>query len=295
MSEPSVIKPGFKEISRLIPKLSPDVNKYSRGTVGVVGGCAAYPGASILAALASARCGAGYTRLVTVESAVESSRTHLLSIPVTGCAETPDGTFCSESLAQAQGALAKSKTILAGPGMGTGDGACSFLASLFALPALSEVPIVVDADALNLVAQNNDLLMNCTSSTRVLTPHEGEAERLLQKPIENRLEDVCTLAKMFMSTVLLKGPDTLIATPQGELFLVDEGGPELAKAGSGDVLGGMIAAFLSQGLDAPHAALLGAYVHARAGKLAARKLSVHAVMPEDIINSIGPALLSMEA
>ncbi len=295
MPEPVVIKPDQQAISGLIPNPPVDMNKYSRGTVGIVGGCAAYPGAPVLSALASARSGAGYTRLVTVESAASCARAHLLSVPVTACVESPSGTFCDESLDQVRKSLSKSKTILVGPGMGTSQEASSFLGALLAAPELSGSSIVLDADALNLIAQSRDLLLTSPISARVLTPHEGEASRLLQRPLEDRCEDACIIANMFMSTVLLKGSDTIIATPQNEVYLIDEGGPELAKAGSGDVLGGMIAAFLSQGLTSCEAALLGAFIHARAGKLSARKLSVHAVMPEDIINEIGPALLDMEA
>ena len=155
--------------------------------------------------------------------------------------------------------------------------------------------MVFDADALNLIARNHALLEMPACHPRILTPHEGEAARLLGRKVANRNEDAVTLARAYDATVVLKGPETLIATPVGELRAVAEGGPELAKAGMGDVLGGMIAAFLAQGLDAFDAATLAVFVHGRAGRLAARELSVHAVMPEDIICKIGPVLLGLEA
>ena len=99
---------------------------------------------------------------------------------------------------------------------------------------------------------------------------------------------------MYKSTVVMKGPDTLVVSPQGKAGVMTEGGPELAKAGTGDVLGGIIAALLAQGCNAFEASALGAFIHARAGKLAARELGVHACMPEDIIVKIGPAFMSME-
>ena len=130
---------------------------------------------------------------------------------------------------------------------------------------------------------------------RILTPHEGEAARLLGRKIANRNEDALQIARDYEATVVLKGPETLVATPLGELRAVAEGGPELAKAGTGDVLGGMVASFLAQGLDALDAATLAVSVHGRAGRVAACELSVHAVMPEDIICKIGSVLLDLEA
>ena len=151
------------------------------------------------------------------------------------------------------------------------------------------------ADALTLIARNHGLLDMPARHPRILTPHEGEAARLLGRKIANRNEDALQIARDYEATVVLKGPETLVATPLGELRAVAEGGPELAKAGTGDVLGGMVASFLAQGLDALDAATLAVSVHGRAGRAAACELSVHAVMPEDIICKIGSVLLDLEA
>lgn len=295
MNDSRVHKPSSGELSALIPQTSANVNKYSRGTVGVVGGSEAYPGAPVLAAMAAARSGAGYTRLVTVTGAVQSARSHLLSIPVTGCAQDSRGTFCPESVREAKRALVKSAVVLIGPGMGVSRGAAAFLREILSDPDFASKPFVFDADALNILAENPGMLEARCDAVNVLTPHDGEAARLLGRPIANRCNDICTIANMYKSTVLLKGPNTLVTCGEDSLLLMDEGGPELAKAGTGDVLGGIIAALLSQGLAAHEAAILGAYVHAKAGKIAASNLGLHAVMPEDIICKIGPALLSMEA
>ena len=290
MSEPLALMLSEHDIRMLIPYPALDANKYSRGTVGVVGGSAPYPGAPILASNAAARCGAGYVRLVTTRDAAACAHAHLISIPVSACDQGLEGTLCATSLFQAQEDLAKSQIILIGPGMGATDDAERFLASF-----PQDRPMVFDADALNLIARNHALLEMPARHPRILTPHEGEAARLLGRKVTNRNEDAITLARTYDAIIVLKGPETLIATPAGELRAVAEGGPELAKAGTGDVLGGMIAAFLAQGLDAFDAATLAVFVHGRAGRLAARELSVHAVMPEDIICRIGPVLLGLEA
>lgn len=290
MSEPLALMLSERDIKTLVPYPALDANKYSRGTLGVVGGSAAYPGAPILAASAAVRCGAGYVRLVTTRDAAACAHAHLVSIPVSACDQGLEGTLCVTSLIQAQEDLAKSQVILVGPGMGATDDAERFLA---AFP--QDRPMVFDADALNLIARHHGLLEMPAHYPRILTPHEGEAARLLGRKVLNRNEDAIALARAYDATVVLKGPETLIAAPTGELRAVAEGGPELAKAGTGDVLAGMIAAFFAQGLDAFDAATLAVFVHGRAGRSAARELSVHAVMPEDIICRIGPVLLGLEA
>lgn len=290
MSEPLALMLGERDIKALIPYPARDANKYSRGTVGIVGGSASYPGAPILAARAAACCGAGYVRLVTTRDAATCAHAHLISIPVSSCDQGLEGTLCATSLVQVREDLAKSQVILIGPGMGATDDTERFMANF-----PQDRPMVFDADALNLIARNHALLEMPACYPRILTPHEGEAARLLGREIANRNEDALQLACEYEAIVVLKGPETLIATPAGNLRAIVEGGPELAKAGTGDVLGGMIAAFLAQGLDAFDAATLAVFVHGRAGRVAARELSVQAVMPEDIICKIGPVLLGLEA
>lgn len=276
--------------ARLIPQPALDANKYARGTVAVIGGSAAYPGAPILAAQAAARSGAGYVRLVTVEDAAACAHAHLLSIPVSACDQGLEGTLCETSLIQARADLMKSDVILIGPGMGATADSKRFLFGLE-----QDRPFVFDADALNLIAQDSAVLDMPASHARILTPHEGEAARLLGRAVRDRGEDARLLASQYDAVVVLKGPETLVASPEGELRSICAGGPELAKAGTGDVLGGMIAAFLCQGLSALDASSLAVFAHGRAGRHAAREISVHAVMPEDIISAIGPTLLSLEA
>lgn len=290
MSEPLALMLGKDDYRALVPHPALDCNKYSRGTVGVVGGSAPYPGAPILAAKAAARCGAGYVRLVTAQGCESAARAHLLSIPVSACASDGEGALCEASLGQAHAALAKSDVILIGPGMGTSAGAVGFLTGF-----AQNRPMVFDADALNIIATHHELLATPAQHPRIITPHEGEAARLLGRAVSDRNHDALELSRTFDCVTVLKGPQTLVATPAGELRMVAQGGPELAKAGTGDVLGGMIAAFLAQGLDAFDAATLGVYVHGSAGKRAARELSVYAVMPEDIISEIGPTLLDLNA
>ena len=296
MSERDEVQPLSEEHCRaLVPHPAPDANKYSRGTLAVVGGSAAYPAAPIMAALSAARAGAGYVRLFVPGSAADVARAHLLSIPVTACATTPDGSFATEGASDLLRAAAKMRAFAIGPGMGQDVSARAFLKEL--LEAQSSAgdkrPALLDADALNALAVEPDLSRLRHGVLDVLTPHEGEAARLLGRKVADRLSDARELAERFEDVVVLKGPRTLIVAPDGRERVCTQAGPELAKAGTGDVLSGIIGGLLAQGVDAFDAACLGVFLHSRAGSLASDRLGVNAVMAEDIIDDIGPAYISL--
>ena len=283
------------ECARLIPVPADDANKYSRGVLAVIGGSAEYPGAPIMSALAAARAGAGYVRLFVPEGAAPAARAHLLSIPVNPCAQTPCGSFdvtCVDAILQAS---AKADAFALGPGMGTGEAVIEFFAAF--LRALDEQgdrrPILFDADGLNILAHHPEFMQMRAGCDDVLTPHEGEAARLLGRRVRDRLRDAREIANKYRGTVVLKGPRTIVVGQSGPAALRLEGDPELAKAGTGDVLTGIIGSFLAQGLSAYDASRLGVFVHGRAGRIAALDMSVMSVMPEDIIERIGSAFISM--
>lgn len=286
----------FNEYADMLPALAPDANKYSRGTVAVVGGSAAYPAAPIMAALAAARTGAGYTRLVCPEGVGPAAHAHLLSIPVTTCPQDEYGAFSTASVAAAVAACSKSKAIVVGPGMGAGQAQARFLAGFLSALATREArTLVLDADALNLIAREEEILEGVAGFPKIMTPHEGEAARLLGRKVADRLSDARELAHRFSATVVLKGPRTLTVTPERRAIENENAGPELAKAGTGDVLSGIIGALAAQGSAPADAAALGVYVHGSAGELAAARRGAYAVLPEDIIDDIGIALRDLGA
>ena len=123
----------------------------------------------------------------------------------------------------------------------------------------------------------------------------GEAARLLGRKVQDRVADALEIARRYSAIAVLKGPKTLIASPEGTVYENTSAGPELAKAGTGDVLAGIIGALAAQGLGMLDAASLGVHLHSVAGSLAARQMGVNAVLPEDIISNIGPAYLALGA
>jgi hydroxyethylthiazole kinase-like uncharacterized protein yjeF len=220
-----------RDILRVVPAKAPGDNKYSAGSVLVVGGSPGMTGAACLVAEAAFRADAGYVMVAVPEASLPVVETKLLE-PVKGTWDEVD------RLAE------KARAVALGPGLGRTDEAHALVARL--LREL-DVPVVVDADALF------DLEPFDRAAPTVLTPHSGELGRLLGEESAwvdaHRLEAVRRAVERFRCTVLLKGADTLIAAPGEQVLVCDLGTPALATAGTGDVLTGIVAAFLAKGLE----------------------------------------------
>ncbi len=157
--------------------------------------------------------------------------------------------------------------------------------------------LVLDADALNCISSNVDILKEL-KQVAIVTPHIGEMARLTSLSIEEIKRDMCKTAKDFANTykviVVLKGSKTVIATPEGKLYQNTTGNVGLAKGGSGDVLAGMIASFLAQGLSPQDAAICGVYVHGYAADILANRMSTYSMLARDVIDEIPYALKKMD-
>jgi ADP-dependent NAD(P)H-hydrate dehydratase / NAD(P)H-hydrate epimerase len=270
-----------------LPRRSADSTKFASGQVLVVGGSRGLTGAPRMTAQASMRAGAGY-----VTACVPASLQDVLA----GSA-TPE--LMTRGLAEQEGALARGAVgpaieairpggaLALGPGLGRGEEAFAFAHEL-ALEA--ETPMVLDADGLNAHAGLLSTL-RARSAPTVLTPHAGELARLLQLDSEQvereRLRYVRVAAEQSGAVVVLKGDDTLIADPSGYVAVSRGGSPALATAGTGDVLTGVVAALLAQGLDPFTAAAAGVWLHAAAGREAARRHGApEGVIATDVIEAL---------
>ncbi|RFD25486.1 bifunctional ADP-dependent NAD(P)H-hydrate dehydratase/NAD(P)H-hydrate epimerase [Mycobacterium uberis] len=222
-------------------------DKYTQGVVGVLAGSSTYPGAAVLCTGAAVAATSGMVRYV-------------------GSADTQVLAHWPEVIASPTPAAAgRVQSWVVGPGLGTDATAAAAL--WFALD--TDLPVLVDADGLTMLAANPDLVVNRNAPT-VLTPHAGEFARLAGTPPGDDRIDACRkLADSFGATVLLKGNVTVIAEPGGSVYLSPAGQSWAATAGSGDVLSGMIGALLAAGLPAAEAAAAAAFVHARAAALSA--------------------------
>ncbi|TFV53494.1 NAD(P)H-hydrate dehydratase [Blastococcus sp. TF02A-35] len=228
-----------------VPEAGDD--KYSQGVVGVVAGSATYPGAGVLCTGAALRTRPGLVRYAG--TAAEGVRAAWPEAIVT------EGRPSDAGRVQAW---------VVGPGTGTDDDARGVLAEVLA----TDLPVLVDADALTLLAREPDLVRQRAAAT-VLTPHDREFARFGAEVGEDRIGAARRLAADLGAVVLLKGEATVVADPRGTAFVNATGTPWLATAGTGDVLSGITGALLATDLPAAEAAAVAAHVHGRAGQLAA--------------------------
>ncbi len=237
-----------------IPPLDPEGHKYSRGLVHCLAG--QMPGAIALAATAAARSGAGYVRVST-------------SLPI---ASLPSSIVQTGSAALQDERIG---CILVGPGLGD-------VPQVLTLALTAPRPIVIDADAIGLVGEPERLHGHDT----ILTPHEGEFRQLFGDIDGSKAERALEAARRSRSVIVYKGPDTLVASPDGKLGFAPPSPAWLASAGTGDVLAGMIAAMRARGLGPFEAACAGVWLHGRAARIAGPQMTA-----DDLVAAIGPALL----
>lgn len=294
----------------LIPQLLPERDEWGdkreQGCAMIVAGSGNMPGAAVLCTRAALRSGAGLVTLASPDSIMPVLQTKL-SEPVF-CnlqdmagqdADSVDDRAMALAPVHIPQILEKAKHCQAfaiGPGLSGAE--CTRDAVLELLPQI-KCPMVIDADALNAIASLNKTVASTTSGAAsflrgitipgVLTPHRREFERLFGPlpassiDIPARLRDI---ARITNKVLLLKGAPTFVAIPDGRVYVVPACNSGLAKGGSGDVLTGIITSFLAQGLGTAEAAVLGALVHQKAGRLAREKMGAYAMLPSDIIKNI---------
>jgi hydroxyethylthiazole kinase-like uncharacterized protein yjeF len=279
LGTPAVRSLQADDVAALLPQPVAESDKYRRGVLGLVAGSDQYTGAAVLSCGGAIRGGAGMVRFVSAEIAVGVVRQHWAEAVLT--------TYDPQRPGDAVKTAGRVQAWTAGPGIGTGPEAGEVLSAVLA----SDVPVLIDADGLTVLAAHGELLRR--DAPVLITPHAGELARLLdadRADIEaRRLYYVRSAAAKLGVTVLLKGSTTVIATPDaGQPVLVNSTGTSwLATAGSGDVLSGLAGALLAQGLDTAQAAAAGAYLHGLAGRLAARDAPIDA---SDVLKAIPAAI-----
>jgi ADP-dependent NAD(P)H-hydrate dehydratase / NAD(P)H-hydrate epimerase len=252
-----------------VPPKDPGGEKYGAGAVLVVAGSAGMVGAGCLASKATLRAGAGLTVAAVPASLRAEVASHLLEV-MTAAVPDDRGAFGPAGVAAVLAEARRVGAVALGPGLGRALQTTGFVRDLLGKLAL---PLVVDADALWHLGEMPTWLRE-RSGTLILTPHAGEAARLLgarRADIEReRLGSATRLAEATGAVVVLKGPSTIVATPDGEVAVNSTGGPQLSTAGTGDVLTGIITAFLAKGMRPFAAAAVGVAVHGAAAQAAGR-------------------------
>lgn len=281
----------------LLPPRPPDANKGTFGRALITAGSSQYTGAAALAAEAAYRSGAG---LVTVAAPapVAAALSARLYEPIWLPLPHSAGSLTGEALPALAASLPRSSAALVGPGLSTSRETGEFLAGLFSQAAGGQYllpPLVVDADALNLLSKM-PYWWSLLPPDTIITPHPGEMARLTGLTTQEVQADRVTLAQQkaaeWKVTVLLKGAHTVVAAPDGRTTLLPFKTDALATAGSGDVLAGVIAGLLAQGVQPFEAAAAGAYIHGLAGQHAAER-NTRSVIAGDIVASIAAALAQL--
>jgi hydroxyethylthiazole kinase-like uncharacterized protein yjeF len=253
LAEPDVEVPDAADVAARWPRPRPDDDKYTRGVVGIAAGSEQYPGAGVLAVGAALAGPAGMVRYAG--HAADWVRAAYPEAVVT------------DSVAEA----GRVQAWAVGSGLGTDVAAAATLRRVLA----ADVPVLVDADALTLLAGHPEWVRDRAAPT-VLTPHDGEFQRVFGPVGEDRLGAAREAAERLRCTVLLKGDRTVVANERGAAYANPTGSAVLATAGSGDVLSGLGASILAAGVPAAEAAIAAAFVHGLAGRLAAAEGPVSA-------------------
>ena len=263
-----------------LPRRGVSSTKFSSGRVIVAGGSPGLTGAPCLAALAAARAGAGYVTVCAPASLSAIFEAKLLEA-MTLALPDEDGAHAPAGVAElAAAASARGGALVLGPGLGRSTSAAGFAR---AVPAAVTLPIVLDADGLNAFAGDPEAL----AGVAVITPHEGELGRLLGRPAAEiaaaRLRSAREAAARSGAVVVLKGDDTLVATPGGLVGVSAGATAGLATAGTGDVLAGVIGALLAKGVEPFEAACAGVRLHALAAIRAVAHRGVEGLIASDVI------------
>ncbi len=278
-------------IRELLHPRSADSHKGDYGHVLIVAGSRGKTGAAHLTAAGALRSGAGLVTVATPASClpiVAALAPEYMTLPIAESGDEPDVDAVEQLLEQARDVIA------IGPGLGQGSATRAFIRRLV---DQATVPLVIDADGLNAFAGDPDGLSGRDGRTVIVTPHPGEFGRLVGMSADEVQASRVEIARNFAVThhlyVVLKGHRTLIVTPDEKVFINPTGNPGMATGGSGDVLTGMIAAWLAQLLDAEAACKLAVYLHGLAGDLAEAQLGQVAMTARDIVQQLGPAVLEL--
>lgn len=270
-----------------------DSNKGTLGSLLCICGSYGMAGAAIMAGKAALRCGIGLLKIAVPKSIYPVCATNILESVYYPLEETSNGVISSKNTDFLLEMCEKSSAVLIGCGLSVCDDTKNLVQSVI---TNCEKPLVIDADALNCICNKPEILKNLKAPA-IITPHPGEMARLLHSTPKtvnsNRENTAIDFAKKFGVVTVLKGAGTIIASPDGEVYINHTGNSGMATGGSGDVLSGIIGSLLAQGASPINAAAAGVFLHGTIGDLAAEKLGKISMLPTDMIDMIPKAYLKL--
>ena len=278
-------------VKNALPKRPPISNKGTFGHLLSICGSMNMPGSAVLAASAAIRMGAGLVTAAFPTMAYNAIAPHLIEPLLRPLSSDENGFMSVKSIYGLIARLESASACLIGCGLGQTHETRQIVKEIL---LRSTKPMVLDADGINLITDNINIL-NAVSVPVIITPHPGEMSRLCKISVkeiqQQRTEVAVWFAKQSRTIVVLKGAGTVIATPDGKCYINKTGNSGMAKGGSGDMLAGMIASLLAQGMSPEYAAVCGVYLHGAVGDLAASKTSERGITPSDMVRLL-PELLS---
>lgn len=270
-----------------------DSNKGTLGSLLCICGSYGMAGAAIMAGKAALRCGIGLLKIAVPKSIYPVCATNILESVYYPLEETSNGVISSKNTDFLLEMCEKSSAVVIGCGLSVCDDTKNLVQSVI---TNCEKPLVIDADALNCICNKPEILKNLKAPA-IITPHPGEMARLLHSTPKtvnsNRENTAIDFAKKFGVVTVLKGAGTIIASPDGEVYINHTGNSGMATGGSGDVLSGIIGSLLAQGASPINAATAGVFLHGTIGDLAAEKLGKISMLPTDMIDMIPTAYLKL--
>lgn len=287
-------------VSSLIKPRERYSHKGNYGHVLIIAGSKGKTGAALMCAKACFRCGAGLVTIGVPQSLIDPMQSRITEEMILPLQDDGRGMFSIKAIDEILSfVLGKIDAIAIGPGIGVSSGTEMLLSEII---KESRVPLIIDADGINSLSANTDVLAHKKSSV-VITPHPGEMARFCSRAFNSeyktadierdRLGISSRLACEFEINVVLKGVPTVIASPDGKVFVNTSGNPGMATAGSGDVLTGILASFVGQGLSPLDASRVGVYIHGMAGDSASGKKGEHCMIASDLIECLPEVFCSL--
>ncbi len=282
-----ILELNREKVLSILPERQVDAHKGDFGRVLLLCGSLGYTGAAALAAMGALRSGAGLVFLGVPQSiyAIEAVK---LTEPIVFPLRSEDGKLSMDAIPEILERLPQMDAVLVGCGLGQSEGT---LAVVKAVLQAAKCPVVLDADGINVLARHKDILRERHYCT-ILTPHAGEFSRLQPQAGQDRVSSAVDFAREYGCILLLKGHKTVI-TDGEECYVNNTGNPGMAVGGSGDVLAGMIASLLGQGIQPLKAAACGAWLHGAAGDVCAEEIGQYGMLPSDMLEVL-PRLFMTE-
>ncbi len=266
-----------------LPKRIQNSNKATYGRVLNIAGSDYMPGAAYLSSVSALKVGCGYCFLASTERVIDVV-----------AAQTQNIVFVPNSKILEN--IRYADVVEIGCGLSQGEEAVNIFTSVLS-NLDKDIPLIIDADGLNILSKTPEILTSRKFSNIILTPHPKEAARLLDYSTDEVLADVEKSAKkisvIYNCVTVLKTHNTVVSAPDGRKYINNTGNSSMAKAGSGDVLAGMISGIVAQKMEIFEAAVLGVYLHGLSGDIAAEKLTEYSVMAEDLISFIPNAIKTL--